>query len=263
MPPPTISRSTFCARLLSTVSFVDTFAPATMATSGRPGWRNARPSASTSAASSGPAQAIGAKRAMACVVASARCAAPNASFTYTSHSDASRRASSSLSFFSPLLTRQFSSSTTCPGRTSTPPSQSRTSGTVIAEQFRQARRPPAPANRRASVPLRSAAPDARSPSRRLPQRSAIRMAGSEARIRVSSLIAPARPSNGTFRSERMNTRLPCSAPFRHSSSSPRIIVLCAALPPPAIRSRPRARAVRHPRSPERGYFEGARLSRAL
>ncbi len=112
MPPPTISRSTLCARLFRMVSLVDTLEPATMATSGRFGCPRACRSASSSAASSGPAQATGAKRAMPWVVASARCAVPNASFTYTSHNAAMRRDSSSLSFFSPGLTRQFSSSTT-------------------------------------------------------------------------------------------------------------------------------------------------------
>src|SRR5439155_876344 len=48
---------------------------------GRAGLASARPSASSSAAISGPAQATSANRATACVVASARCAAPKASFT--------------------------------------------------------------------------------------------------------------------------------------------------------------------------------------
>ena len=52
-----------------------------IATSGRAGWLRAFPSASISAAISGPAHATGANRANPWVVASARCAVPNASFT--------------------------------------------------------------------------------------------------------------------------------------------------------------------------------------
>jgi hypothetical protein len=54
----------------------------------RAGFSSARSSASSSPASSGPAQATGAKRATPCVLASARCAVPNASITNTSHSAA-------------------------------------------------------------------------------------------------------------------------------------------------------------------------------
>ena len=81
MPPPTMSWSTFCESDLRMVSLVETFDPATIAMSGRLGLARARPNASSSAASSGPAQATGANRAMPWVVASARCAVPNASFT--------------------------------------------------------------------------------------------------------------------------------------------------------------------------------------
>ena len=81
MPPPTINWSTFSASDFRMVSLVDTFDPATIATSGRFGSPSALPSASSSAASNGPAHATGAYFAMPCVVASARCAVPNASFT--------------------------------------------------------------------------------------------------------------------------------------------------------------------------------------
>ena len=81
MPPPTTSWSTFFASAASTVSLVETLAPATMATSGRFGLASALPSASSSAAISGPAQATLANLAAPCVVASARCAVPKASFT--------------------------------------------------------------------------------------------------------------------------------------------------------------------------------------
>ncbi len=81
MPPPTISWSTLSASDSRIVSFVETFDPATIASSGRFGSCNARPSASSSPASSGPAHATGAYFAMPWVVASARCAVPNASLT--------------------------------------------------------------------------------------------------------------------------------------------------------------------------------------
>ena len=57
MPPPTISWSTFSARLFRMVSLVLTLEPATIATSGRLGLASAFVMASISAASSGPAQA--------------------------------------------------------------------------------------------------------------------------------------------------------------------------------------------------------------
>ncbi|MNE71988.1 hypothetical protein D3C80_1678980 [compost metagenome] len=81
MPPPTIRLSTLSASDFRMVSLVETLEPATIATSGRAGWPSALPSASISAASSGPAQAMGAYLAMPCVVASARWAVPNASLT--------------------------------------------------------------------------------------------------------------------------------------------------------------------------------------
>ena len=88
MPPPTISRSTLSASASSTVSFVETFEPPTIATSGRAGLSRARPRASSSEASSGPAHATGANRATPWVEACARCAVPNASIANTSHSAA-------------------------------------------------------------------------------------------------------------------------------------------------------------------------------
>ena len=81
IPPPTISWSTLFASAARMVSLVETFDPATIATSGRFGAASALPRASSSAAISGPAQATLAKRAAPCVVASARCAVPKASFT--------------------------------------------------------------------------------------------------------------------------------------------------------------------------------------
>ena len=81
MPPPTISSSTFSASAARMVSLVDTLDPATIAISGRAGAASALPSASSSADISGPAQATVAYFAMPWVVASARCAVPNASLT--------------------------------------------------------------------------------------------------------------------------------------------------------------------------------------
>jgi hypothetical protein len=57
MPPPTISTSTLAASARNTVSLVETFDPPTIATNGRRGSASALPSASSSAASNGPAQA--------------------------------------------------------------------------------------------------------------------------------------------------------------------------------------------------------------
>src|SRR5690606_40142585 len=72
MPPPTISLSTLVSSVSSTVSFVDTLDPATIAINGRFGFSSAVSSASSSLMSNGPAQATGAKRATPCVLASAR-----------------------------------------------------------------------------------------------------------------------------------------------------------------------------------------------
>ena len=64
MPPPTISWSTFFASACRMLSLVETLLPATIATSGRFGFASALVIASISAASSGPAQAMGANCAM-------------------------------------------------------------------------------------------------------------------------------------------------------------------------------------------------------
>ena len=190
IPPPTISRSTLLANDFRMVSLVDTLEPATIAASGLAGWPSALPSASSSAASKGPAQAMGANFAMPCVVASARCAVPNASLTYTSQSAAIFFASSSLFFFSPILTRQFSSITTSPGATDTPSTQSCFSATGL----------PNNSDRRcatgASVSSALSSPSVGRPRCEVtitaaPALSAACMAGTDARIRVSSVIWPA------------------------------------------------------------------------
>ena len=122
MPPPTTSWSTFSDSASSTVSFVETFDPPTIATIGRAGLASALASASSSSVSRRPAAAVGANLAMPWVDASARCAVPKASITKTSHRAAYFFAVSSTFFFSPLLTRQFSSTTSSPSATSKPPS---------------------------------------------------------------------------------------------------------------------------------------------
>src|SRR5258706_428533 len=117
--------------------------------------------------------------------------------------------SASSSAFSPTLNRQFSSSTTWPGFTSTPFSQSRINGiralrysdsfsaTGLSESF--SLKTPSFGLPRWEVTITAA-----------PFCSAIWMLGTDARMRVSSVILPA-SSCGTFRSARMNTRLPRSS----------------------------------------------------
>ena len=99
-------------------------------------------------------------------------------------------ASSSESFFSPLLTRQFSSSTTWPGATFTPFStQFATSGTS---------RPSSSARRFATGASESSGLKSPSVGRprcdvtitAAPASSAALIAGTEARIRVSSVMLP-------------------------------------------------------------------------
>ena len=186
------------------VSLVDTLEPATIATIGRRGVLRAAPSASSSAASNGPAQAILANLAIPCVVASARCAVPKASLTYTSHKAAIFCARSSSFFFSPTLPRQFSSSTTLPGAISTPSTQLVLSGTTrpnnslmrfaIGASESSGFNSPSVGRPRCEVTITAA-----------PFSSANLIAGIEARMRVSSVMFPA-SSCGTFKSARINTR---------------------------------------------------------
>ncbi len=120
-------------------------------------------------------------------------------------------ASSSAFFFSPLLTRQFSSSTTWPGATFTPFStQFATSGTS---------RPSSSARRLATGASESSGLNSPSVGRprcevtitAAPASSAAWMAGTDARTRVSSVMLPW-SSCGTFRSARMKTRWPETLP---------------------------------------------------
>ena len=205
MPPPTISWSTLPTRLASSSSLVLTLLPATMASSGLAGASSACASASSSAISSGPPAATGAKRMTPWVDACARCAVPKASITSTSHRAAYffERASSSLP--SPTFMRQFSSSTSWPGCTSTPSTQSRTSGTS---------RPSSADSRCATGASESASLHTPSFGRprcevtitAAPCSSARLSVGSEAVMRCSEVMRPF--SIGTFRSWRISTRLP-------------------------------------------------------
>ena len=144
------------------------------------------------------------------VDASARWAVPNASLTKMSHSAAIFLASSGLFFFSPLLTRTFSSSTTLPGFTSTPSTQFARSGTS---------RPSSSESRFATGASESSGLNSPSVGRprwlvtitAAPASSASWMQGTEARMRVSSVMLPA-SSCGTLRSARMNTRLSLAWP---------------------------------------------------
>src|SRR5688572_3719158 len=208
MPPPTTSWSTLATRLSSTWSLVETFEPPTTATSGRLGSSSARPSASSSAASNGPAQATGAARATPCVLASARWAVPKASITNTSQSAAMRAASAGSSFFSPFRKRTFSSSTTSPGAAeaaSSSPSCSRTGLPRIPERAlatgaseRAGSRSPSFGRPRCDIT-----------STRAPLSAAARIVGAAARSRASLVTRPS--AIGTLRSSRISTRLPASA----------------------------------------------------
>ena len=211
IPPPTINSSTLLANAFKMVNLDDTLEPATIATSGRLGLANARLKASSSAAINGPAQAIGANFATPLVVASARWAVPNASFTYTSQSAAIFFDSSSEFFFSPTFKRQFSSKTNSPGLSSNPPStQLLTSGTLrlsnsaircaTGARLSSDLNWPSVGRPRWEVTMTAA-----------PASKHICTAGMEALIRVSSVILPA-SSCGTFRSARIKTRFPLRRP---------------------------------------------------
>ena len=132
-----------------------------------------------------------------------------------SQSAPSLRASSSLFFFSPLLTRQFSNNTTSPGATVTPSTQLEIRGT---------RRPSNSLKRSATGASESSGLNSPSVGRprcevtitAAPTSRAMRIAGTLARMRVSSVMFPS-SSCGTLRSARMKTRLPLAEPLAHKS----------------------------------------------
>jgi hypothetical protein len=93
-------------------------------------------------------------------------------------------------FFSPLLTRQFSSSTTWPGLTSTPSTQLATSGT--GQPSSSARRAATGARLSSGLNWPSVGrPRCEVTITAAPASSAMRMAGTLARTRVSSVMRPA------------------------------------------------------------------------
>ena len=208
MPPPTTSWSTFATRFSRTESLVDTLDPPTTATSGRAGSCSARSSASSSPASSGPAQATGASSATPCVLASARCAVPNASMTNTSQSAAIRFASAGSSFFSPFRNRTFSSKATSPGAAVAP------SGSPSMNRTGRSSRPASALATGASDSAGSRSPSFGRPrcditSTRAPCPIAWRSVGRAARRRASLVTLPS--AIGTLKSSRMSTRLPASS----------------------------------------------------
>src|SRR5690606_12583682 len=220
-PPPTISWSTLPTRLVSSSSLVETLLPATMASSGRAGLASALSSASSSAISSGPPAATGAKRITPWVEAWARCAVPKASMTNTSHSAAYFFASASSSLPSPTFMRQFSSSTTWPGLTSTPSTQSFTSGTSTPSS--SDRRAATGASESASLHWPSLGrPRCEVTITAAPFSSASLSVGTEAVMRCSEVMRPL--SIGTLRSWRISTRLPV-----RSRSVIRMIVMLTSL----------------------------------
>ena len=81
MPPPTSTLSHLSISDSSTGSFVDTFAPPTMAARGRFGWSIAPYRNFSSLSSSRPARFTFVKAVTPTVEACARCAVPKASFT--------------------------------------------------------------------------------------------------------------------------------------------------------------------------------------
>src|SRR5437899_680905 len=131
MPPPTMKQSTFCDSESSNDSLVETFEPPTIATTGFLGLCIILASASTSAASKGPAQAIGAYLMIPQVDASSRCAVAKASMTNTSQSLAIFCDNSLVLSPSPLLKRTFSNKTTSWSFIEKPPTQCLISGTSI------------------------------------------------------------------------------------------------------------------------------------
>ena len=114
MAPPMSSASTRSSRFSMTSSLSETLAPPRIATNGRSGDPSALPRYSTSSAIRKPAAASLTWCTMPSVDACARCADPNASFTYTSASEASAAANAGSFFSSSAWKRRFSSRITPP-----------------------------------------------------------------------------------------------------------------------------------------------------
>jgi len=185
---------------------VDTLEPPTMATIGRAGLARALSRASSSSVSRMPAQATGAYLATPWVEASARCAVPKASMTNTSQSAAYFCAVSSTFFFSPLLTRQFSSTTSSPSATSKPPSTQslirrtglpRRAAMLSATGFRETSSDHSPSVGRPRWEVTIT---------RAPASRQCLMVAIDAVMRASLVTLPS--LTGTLRSARIRTRLP-------------------------------------------------------
>src|ERR1700692_2514457 len=122
-----------------------------------------------------------------------------------SHSAAIFFASSSESFFSPLLKRTFSSSTTSPAPTETPSNQSRFSATGTPSSCVRRLATGASENSSAYFPS-SGRPRCDITSTWAFALSAAWMVGSAARMRASLVTTPS--CTGTFKSSRISTRFP-------------------------------------------------------
>ena len=212
-----------------TGSLSETLAPPRMATKGRGGSPRARPSASSSASRRGPAAARGKRRAQASTEACARCAAPNASFTYSSPQAASAAANSGEFRVSPGWNRRFSSRTTSPGRSSggsalgspagpdsKPTALPRSSWSRSETGRRLSAESGTPRGRPRWEVTTTAAPISR----------AVRIAGRAARRRLSSATRPF--ARGAFRSVRRSSRRPRSS--RSASVSFRAVLGTGAEP---------------------------------
>ena len=217
MPPPITTVSAVLIRLAITASLSDTLAPPRTTTYGRAGSSASCFSTSTSARTSPPA-AFGSRCATSYTLACLRCTTPKPSETKTSASaaylsaSAPRSASSldsspgSYRTFSSMATRPSSSApttasadsptTSAASVTGAPSSSDSLVATGLSEYFGLTW----PFGRPRWAMTMILAPASRSWSR----------VGSEARIRPSSVIVS--PSSGTFRSQRISTRLPRRSP---------------------------------------------------
>src|ERR1700693_3516773 len=155
-----------------------------------------------------------------------------------SHSAAIFFASSSESFFSPLLKRTFSSSTTSPAPTETPSNQSRFSATGTPSNCVRRLAIGASENSSSYFPS-SGRPRCDMTSTWAFALSAAWMVGSAARMRASLVTTPS--FTGTFKSSRISTRFPA----RSKLDIFLIFIFLPPRPPPSSCSRPRQRGVEH------------------
>ena len=172
---------------------------------------SAAPSTSTSRRTRKPA-ADGSSLATPVVDAWALCAAPNASFTYTSASAASARAKSGSFDSSPGLKRRFSSISTPPGGRSrtreaaSGPTQSGDSDTGRSNS--SARRRATGATLSSFTTLPFGRPIWQQRTTLHPQATRYSIVGNEARMRESSDMSDLSEVKGTLKSTRTSTVLP-------------------------------------------------------